>query len=50
MARENLINEGYDSSKIFVTGNTIIDSLLETKRIIESDSSIQKSLGAIFGF
>lgn len=30
---ENLINEGIDSSKIFITGNTVIDSLLYTSNL-----------------
>ena len=28
--RENLLKEGIDDSKIFITGNTVIDALLET--------------------
>ena len=31
-AKENLIKEGVDESKIFVTGNTVIDALLTTIR------------------
>jgi UDP-N-acetylglucosamine 2-epimerase (non-hydrolysing) len=27
--RQNLLNEGYDDSKIFITGNTVIDALFE---------------------
>jgi UDP-N-acetylglucosamine 2-epimerase (non-hydrolysing) len=33
-AREALVREGIDPSTIFVTGNTIIDSLLETRRAV----------------
>lgn len=36
-SRNNLINEGIDSSKIIVTGNTVIDSLLKCIEIIDSD-------------
>lgn len=28
-SRQNLLNEGYDDSKIYITGNTAIDALLE---------------------
>lgn len=34
-ARNNLLREGVDSSKIFVTGNTSIDSLLMTLNLIK---------------
>ncbi len=33
---ENLLNEGYKRSNIFVTGNTVIDSLLEISNDLES--------------
>jgi UDP-N-acetylglucosamine 2-epimerase (non-hydrolysing) len=32
MAKQNLIKEGFDSKRIEVTGNTVIDALLETAR------------------
>lgn len=32
LARQNLINEGVDTRKIVVTGNTVIDALLETAK------------------
>lgn len=35
--RENLLSEGVPSHRIFVTGNTVIDALLHTLRIIQSD-------------
>lgn len=31
-AKDNLLHEGVDSEKIFVTGNTVIDALLQTVR------------------
>ena len=31
-AKENLLREGVDADKIFVTGNTVIDALLQTVR------------------
>ena len=37
-AKKNLLNEGVLSSSIFVTGNTVIDSLLEISKRIESNN------------
>lgn len=34
LAAKNLLKEGIEEQKIFITGNTIIDLLLETKRLI----------------
>lgn len=48
-ARENLLAEGVPTSAIFVTGNTVVDALLETVQKIESDpllnSDLDKKLG-----
>ncbi|HFU4214539.1 TPA: non-hydrolyzing UDP-N-acetylglucosamine 2-epimerase [Streptococcus suis] len=41
MAKKNLINEGYDSSKIFVTGNTAIDALHSTVNDEYSDENLE---------
>ena len=49
-ARQNLINEGIKSSKIFVTGNTVIDSLLFTKEKIEGDSKLIHEIKKNFPF
>jgi len=35
MAKRNLLNEGVNSKKIFVTGNTVIDALLMTVKMLE---------------
>lgn len=40
MSKTNLINEGIDASKIFVTGNTVIDALQWVVSKINSDNSI----------
>lgn len=32
MAADNLVKEGKDSTKIFVTGNTVIDAMQHTVR------------------
>jgi len=41
---ENLINEGVDKSKIFITGNTVIDTLLITDENIRNSKEKQKEL------
>lgn len=40
----NLINEGVPDSKIFVTGNTVIDALFWTLSKIEKDPSLKKAI------
>ncbi len=42
LAMQNLINEGIDKSKIIVTGNTVIDSLIYTKKLIENNVNTKK--------
>lgn len=45
LARQNLINEGKDPNKIWVTGNTAIDALKTTVRDDYSDSNLQWASG-----
>jgi UDP-N-acetylglucosamine 2-epimerase (non-hydrolysing) len=40
-AKKNLLEEAIPQDRIFVTGNTVIDSLLWVNRIIESNSTIR---------
>ncbi|MGN6487342.1 MAG: non-hydrolyzing UDP-N-acetylglucosamine 2-epimerase [Devosia sp.] len=49
-ARENLIREGKDPSRIFVTGNTVIDTLLHFSGTIDSDDLVARELAARFPF
>jgi UDP-N-acetylglucosamine 2-epimerase (non-hydrolysing) len=47
IARQNLLNEGISESQIYVTGNTVIDSLLymvEKARVTSFSDSILKSM------
>lgn len=37
-AKQNLINEGIDNNKIFVTGNTIVDAVMYASDIISRDN------------
>jgi UDP-N-acetylglucosamine 2-epimerase (non-hydrolysing) len=42
-AKQNLVNEGIDSSKIWVTGNTVIDALLEVRQKVHECDPIEWS-------
>ena len=44
LSKQNLIDEGVDTEKITVTGNTVIDALQWVVGMIESDGGIQKQL------
>jgi len=41
---QNLLNEGIDKNKIFVTGNTVIDSLKYSLKKIESDTVLKDQI------
>ncbi len=41
-AKDNLISEGIQSNKIIITGNTVIDSLLEIKKRLSEKSVLKK--------
>ena len=49
-ARTNLLREGVDEKSIFVTGNTVIDALLEIVEILSSDQKIAAKLEEQFSF
>ncbi len=49
-ARQNLLAEGVPDSRIIVTGNTVIDALLEIAASISGDPAMQSSLGERFPF
>lgn len=49
-ARDNLLREGVADGKILVTGNTVIDALLEVTGKIEASAELQASLSAQFPF
>ena len=40
-ARRNLLGEGVEEGRVFVTGNTIVDSLLEIRARIEADAALR---------
>ena len=49
-ARENLLREGVDPRHIFVTGNTVIDALLEISGKLERDSALASAFDNKFSF
>ncbi len=44
-AKNNLIKEGIPEDKIFITGNTIVDSVYQNKEIAERKVNVLKNLG-----
>ena len=49
-ARANLLAEGKDAGRIFVTGNTVIDTLLHFSDQVDTDKSMNAGLAAGFPF
>lgn len=49
-AAENLEREGVDSEKIFVSGNTVIDTVLEVSKKIKSEIELNNKLSKKFSF
>jgi UDP-N-acetylglucosamine 2-epimerase (non-hydrolysing) len=49
-ARQNLLREGVSDNSIYVVGNTVIDTLLQVLRLIESAPEIRKNLEEKFSF
>jgi UDP-N-acetylglucosamine 2-epimerase len=48
--KQNLVKEGVASDAIFVTGNTVIDSLLAAIRFLRTDSTIQIEMARRFSY
>lgn len=49
-AKDNLIRENISESKIFVTGNSVIDALLLVSEKINADNHLQRKLGNKFPY
>ncbi|MCM2352550.1 MAG: UDP-N-acetylglucosamine 2-epimerase (non-hydrolyzing) [Pseudobdellovibrio sp.] len=49
-AKQNLLREGIDPAKIFVTGNTGIDALFEVKNQIQNSTDLTKHFESKFSF
>ena len=50
LTRANLLAEGVDPARVFVTGNTVIDALQDVSSRIERDADLSRSLRERFGF
>ena len=49
-AKENLMREGISEENIFVTGNTVIDALLEVIQLLDLNKDLLSSLNQKFNF
>lgn len=49
-SRNNLLAEGVSEANIIVTGNTVIDALLEVVEKLDKDSAMQEGMRAHFSF
>jgi UDP-N-acetylglucosamine 2-epimerase (non-hydrolysing) len=49
-SKQNLLQENIDPEKIIVTGNTVIDALLDVIKKLDSDLELKSSLQAQFNF
>jgi UDP-N-acetylglucosamine 2-epimerase (hydrolysing) len=49
-AYRNLLAEGIDSARIELTGNTVIDALLDVVQRLRTDESLRRDVGAAFPF
>lgn len=49
-SRQNLLAENVPDKKIFVTGNTVIDALLQVVKIIDHDPALKDSMQQRFDF
>jgi UDP-N-acetylglucosamine 2-epimerase (non-hydrolysing) len=50
MSKQNLLQENVDSEKIIVTGNTVIDALLDVIKTLETSVELKSTLQAQFNF
>ncbi|MGQ4660276.1 non-hydrolyzing UDP-N-acetylglucosamine 2-epimerase [Lysobacter sp. F6437] len=49
-ARANLLREGFDESAIHVTGNTVIDALLQVDARLKQDPALRTEMQEVFPF
>lgn len=49
-ARLNLLKEGIDATSIVVTGNTVVDALLQVVGCLNQDASLQQALSQQFSY
>lgn len=49
-SQQNLLNENYQKENIFITGNTVIDALLQVKEKIDTDIDLNATLESKFPY
>lgn len=49
-AQQNLLTENVDKSTVFITGNTVIDALIQVEELIENNQSLNHELSQKFDF
>lgn len=49
-SKQNLLNENIEQNDIYITGNTVIDALLDVKNKIEKNTRLYEELAASFPF
>jgi len=49
-ARQNLLKEGIPAKNICVTGNTVVDALLDVVQRLETDGALQRQMESQFSF
>lgn len=49
-AKQNLLHEGVPAKNICVTGNTVVDALLDVVRRLDSDTALQRQMESQFSF
>tara|TARA_B100000242_G_C43052908_1_gene492046 strand:+ start:2652 stop:3767 length:1116 start_codon:yes stop_codon:yes gene_type:complete len=50
LSKKNLLEEGIDSDSIYVTGNTVIDTLFMTTKLIENNNDLKKQFDKKYSF
>ncbi len=49
-SRQNLLDEGISEENILVTGNTVIDALLDIVELVRNDSALQQQMAERFSY
>src|SRR5699024_5762699 len=49
-AKQNLLKEGVPAKNICVTGNTVVDALLDVVRRLETDKALRREMESQFSF
>ena len=49
-SRQNLVSEGIDAVRVHVTGNTVIDALLQTVEMLQRSPDLTRSIASRFAF